>query len=90
MKRNAAKHSSPKLPANGTRKITNDAVTTRIMSQKPIATKGSVLPKMSSRGRIGVTINCSIVPISFSRTMAMAVSDNVTSMMMFTTTPGTK
>ncbi len=41
-------------------------------------------------GRIGVTINCSMVPISFSRTMPMAVSMRVTSVMMLTTTPGTK
>ena len=41
-------------------------------------------------GRMGVTISCSMVPISFSRTMAMAVSIKVISMMMFTTMPGTK
>ena len=33
-------------------------------------------------GRMGVTINCSMVPISFSRTMASAVSISVTIMMM--------
>ena len=37
-----------------------------------------------------MTINCSMVPISFSRTMAIAVSDSVTSVMMFTMTPGMK
>ena len=57
---------------------------------KPTSANGSVLPSISSIGRIGVTINCSIVPISFSRTMASAVSISVTIMMMFTTTPGTK
>jgi len=39
---------------------------------------------------MGVTRSCSIVPISFSRTIACAVSASVTIMMMFTTTPGMK
>ena len=51
---------------------------------------GTILPIMSSMGRMGVTINCSMVPISFSRTMAMAVSITVTTMMRLQITPGTK
>ena len=39
---------------------------------------------------MGVTINCSMVPISFSRTIASAVSISVTIMMMLAITPGTK
>ena len=56
----------------------------------PMAAKGNVLPRISSMGRMGVTINCSMVPISFSRTIAMDVSVNVTNIIMFTITPGTK
>src|SRR3989304_3550664 len=33
-----------------------------------------IFPRMSSQGRIGVTISCSIVPRSRSRTIAVAVS----------------
>ena len=32
------------------------------------------MPRISSSGRIGVTMSCSIVPISFSRTIESAVS----------------
>ena len=63
---------------------------TSATSSNPTSAKGRVLPSISSSGRIGVTINCSMVPISFSRTMAIAVSIRVTIMMMLATTPGTK
>ena len=56
----------------------------------PTRANGSVLPSISSMGRMGVTINCSMVPISFSRMMACAVSISVTMNRMFTATPGTK
>ena len=39
-----------------------------------IATNGMILPSISSQGLIGVTISCSIVPCSRSRTIATAVS----------------
>ena len=44
---------------------------------------------MNSTGVIGVTMICSMVPISFSRTTAMLVSSRVTSMTIMTITPGT-
>ena len=44
---------------------------------------------MNSTGRIGVTMICSMVPISFSRTTAMLVSSSVTSMTIMAITPGT-
>ena len=78
------------MPRNGTWKISSAAVVTSSTSTRPTSANGSVLPIISSMGRIGVTINCSMVPISFSRTMAIAVSISVTIMMMLTTTPGTK
>ena len=71
-------------------KTSSAAPVTSSMSSRPTRANGSVLPSISSMGRMGVTINCSMVPISFSRTMARAVSMRVTSMMMLTTTPGTK
>jgi len=41
-------------------------------------------------GRMGVTMICSMVPISFSRTIESAVSISVTRVMMLTIMPGTK
>ena len=58
-------------------------------SANPIRAKGSVLPRMNSIGVIGVTMICSIVPISFSRTTAMLVSIKVISMTTIAITPGT-
>ena len=63
---------------------------TKNVSTRPTSANGNVFPSISSMGRMGVTINCSMVPISFSRTIAMAVSIRVICMMMFTTMPGTK
>ncbi len=51
--------------------------------------KGTVLPRMNSAGVIGVTMICSIVPISFSRTTAMLVSSSVLKATTITITPGT-
>ena len=39
----------------------------------PIRKNGTVLPRMNSTGRIGVTMICSSVPTSRSRTIAKAV-----------------
>ncbi len=47
-------------------------------SISPTTANGSVFPSISSIGRRGVTISCSMVPISFSRTIASAVSIRVT------------
>ena len=70
---------------------TSSATTvTSTTSSRPTSAKGSVLPSISSIGRTGVTINCSMVPISFSRTIPSAVSISVTIMMMLAITPGTK
>ena len=39
-------------------------------SKRPMRKNGSVLPRMNSTGRMGVTMICSSVPISRSRTTA--------------------
>ena len=44
---------------------------------------------MNSTGRMGVTMICSMVPVSFSRTMAMLVSIRLTSMTSVAMIPGT-
>jgi len=49
-----------------------------------------VFPRISSEGRSGVTMSCSIVPASFSRMMAIDVSRSDISMMTKATMPGTK
>ena len=55
----------------------------------PMIKKGTVFPKMNSIRRMGVTITCSMVPISFSRTMAMDVSIKQMTMSMTAMRPGT-
>ena len=50
---------------------------------------GRHLPRMNSTGWIGVTMICSIVPASFSRTMAMLVSMRLTSITSIAMMPGT-
>ena len=62
---------------------------TSSMSKKPTAANGNVFPIMSSMGLIGVTISCSMVPISRSLTMAIDVSRRQISMIMMAMTPGT-
>ena len=57
---------------------------------KPMTANGAHLPRMNSTGRIGVTMICSIVPASFSRTMAMLVSMRLTSITSIAMMPGTK
>ncbi len=52
-------------------------------------TKGASLPRMSCHGRSGVTLICSRVPISFSRTTAIEGSIMVTSIRTMARTAGT-
>ena len=56
---------------------------------KPITANGAHLPRMNSTGRIGVTMICSMVPASFSRTIAMLVSIRLTSITSIAMIPGT-
>ena len=78
------------LPLMGIRNIIKAAITTIATSKIPAIANGRSFPSISSTGFMGVTINCSIVPISFSRTMLIAVSITVTRAIIFTTTPGMK
>ena len=59
------------------------------MSKNAIRANGMVLPRISSTGLSGVTINCSMVPISRSLTTAMDVSRSDVSMITMAMTPGT-
>jgi hypothetical protein len=54
-----------------------------------MTTNGAHLPRMNSTGRIGVTMICSIVPASFSRTIAMLVSISPISITSIAMMPGT-
>ena len=85
-----ARNSSSRLPRIGTSNQNTPISVTSTTSTKPISAKGTVLPRMNSAGVIGVTMICSIVPISFSRTTAMLVSSSVISATTITSTPGTK
>src|ERR1700683_662550 len=84
----ALSNSTSALPRNGMPKISSAAVVMSTRSISPTMAAGIILPIISSIGRMGVTINCSMVPISFSRTMAMAVSITVTTIMILAMTPG--
>ena len=78
------------LPRSGTSNQKTPISRINVTSTKAISTKGSVLPRMNSAGVIGVTMICSIVPISFSRTTAMLVNSRLTRLTTITITPGTK
>ena len=86
----AVKARNRALPRNGTWNSSSASAVTSTESAKPTSANGIVFPSISSIGRMGVTMICSIVPISFSRTIDSAVRISVTIMMMFTSTPGTK
>ncbi len=51
--------------------------------------KGASLPSSSCQGWIGVTISCSMVPISFSRTTPIAESSIVITIRIIASTAGT-
>jgi hypothetical protein len=50
---------------------------------------GSSLPRMNCHLRIGVTLSCSMVPISFSRTMFMLLRNMPTNVTSTASRPGT-
>ena len=57
---------------------------------RPTQKNGIVLPRMNSSGRIGVTMICSSVPTSRSRTTAKAVRLTTITSVRVAITPGTK
>ena len=59
------------------------------MSMNARMAYGRILPTTNSHERMGVTINCSIVPRSRSRTMEEAVSKAVMKYRIMPITPGT-
>ena len=87
-KRPVANNNKGKLPLNGIPNQKMLAPTTRKTSKYPTMTKGIVFPSINSTGRMGVTINCSIVPISFSLTIAREVRRIVVIIRITATTPG--
>ena len=78
------------LPRKGTWNQRVPTTATRITSARPTTKKGMVLPRMNSKGLIGVTMTCSSVPISRSRTIANAVRVTTIISVMLPITPGTK
>jgi hypothetical protein len=75
-------------PRTGTPKIKCPKAITSAASKMPRMTYGRILPNTSSIWRMGVTINCSIVPRSRSRTTAEAVSMAVMAYRIMAMTPG--
>ena len=77
------------LPANGMPNHRIAITVMSTMSANATTTGGSVLPRMSSTGVSGLTISCSSVPISRSRTTARAVRMRLTSITSVPITAGT-
>ena len=78
-----------RLPRSGTSNQKTATVVTSTKSPIAMIPNGTVFPTMSSPAVSGLTLSCSSVPISRSRTMASEVSSRQTSMMRVPTTPGT-
>ena len=76
-------------PFIGTSNQNTPAAVTSAISANPKIAKGIVYPSISSAGLIGVTISCSMVPASLSRTTAIEVSLRHISMIIEAITPGT-
>ena len=76
------------LPATGTPNQNIPTPTVSATLTSATATKGKILPSISSHDLIGVTINCSKVPCSLSLTIAKAVSNKDWICRMIATKPG--
>ena len=63
--------------------------TTTVAFAEAMAVKGTILPIISSAEVMGVTMICSSVPISFSRTIAIDVRFMVPARSIITSSPGT-
>src|SRR4030043_358184 len=81
-------NSSQMLPLTGTPNPNTATATTTAISTTPMRKKGRSLPRMSSWGRTGVTMSCSMVPSSFSLTMPSDVSIMVMIIKTIASTPG--
>ena len=75
-----AEQQQQRIAAERDVKISSAAVVISTSPSAPPWRPESFCQTSARCGRMGVTINCSMVPISFSRTMAMAVSVTVTTM----------
>ena len=81
--------SSTREPRKGTPNQPTAMPVTRKVMISPSRANGDSLPTMSCQGRIGVTMSCSRVPISFSRTIPMEASTMVMIMRIIARTAGT-
>ena len=88
--RTAPSASTETWPRKGTWNHSDPTTEISATSKMPIRKNGSVLPRMNSAGRMGVTIICSSVPISRSRTTAKAVSVITRTSVRLPMIPGTK
>ena len=77
-----------KSPRTGTPNHQWPMASTSRVSMKARMTYGRILPTTSSHGRMGVTMSCSIVPRSRSRTIAVAVRMEVMANRIMPITPG--
>ena len=78
----------PRSPRIGTPNHQCPTASTSIVLKNPSATYGISLPTINSHGRMGVTISCSIVPRSRSRTTEEAVRMAAMAYRIMPITPG--
>ena len=81
---------STRLPRSGTPNTVRAATSTRSTLTKPSTMYGMTLPATIALGRMGETSSISIVPVSFSREIEMAVISADTIVSTNATRPGTK
>ena len=85
----AAIYTSSKCPRTGTAKMSLPSSSTTLTCARPMPTKGSTLPRVSSHGETGVAISISRLPRSRSRTRAMAVNSTIVMVRITPIRPGT-
>jgi hypothetical protein len=89
MKMNAMPNNSTTLPVSGTSNTNRPSSKTVVIWTSPTPTYGASFPSISSVLVIGVTMSCSSVPRSRSRTIAIAVTRTSVIVRMTPTSPGT-
>ena len=89
MNTRAAVYTSNRWPRIGTANIRRPSSSTTLTCTRPMATKGSTLPRVSSQGDTGVAMSISMLPRSRSRTRAMAVNSTMVMVRITPIRPGT-
>ncbi|MCY1277213.1 hypothetical protein D9M70_259010 [compost metagenome] len=89
MNTSEATYSSSSEPRTGTSNSSRPTSRITVTCTRPMPTKGSTLPMVSSQGDTGVVMSISMLPRSRSRTRAMAVNSTMVMVRITPTSPGT-